>query len=272
MIATSQNGFKTVAWADNHCHLGTDTASETVADARKVGVELLINVGTDVENSRQAIAVAEAHQGVWATAGVHPHEASQGVDGLETLLEQSVVVAVGEAGLDYYYDHSPRPAQRETFAKQVALANCYDLPLVVHSRAAWSDTFSVLDSEGIPSRTVMHCFTGGPQEAEKCLQRGAVLSFSGIVTFPKAPEVREAARVCPLDRLMVETDSPFLAPVPHRGKPNRPALVTVVGAAVAEAKGLNVAQVEKATFATTCAFYKRSTAGAVSNEIAGRES
>ncbi len=244
-----------MAWADNHCHLPLHSASEVVADARNAGVELLINIGTDVANSRQAIAVAKAHRGVWATAGVHPHEASQGIDGLEDLLTNPEVVAVGEAGLDYYYDHSPRSVQREAFAQQIELAKRYDLALVVHSRAAWDDTFAVFDSEGMPSRTVMHCFTGSPHEAEKCLQRGAMISFSGIITFPKAPEVRDSARACPLDRLMVETDSPFLAPVPHRGKPNRPALVTVVGAAVAEAKGLDVLEVQEATLANTQVFY-----------------
>ena len=216
---------------------------------------MLVTVGTDVENSRQAISVAEAHAGVWATAGVHPHEASRGMDGLEALMGLPAVVAVGETGLDYHYDYSPRPVQRQVFAAQVDLANRRDLPLVVHSRSAWDDTLEVLDREGIPSRTVMHCFTGGPDEAEECLRRGAVLSFSGIVTFPRAPEVRDAARACPLDRLLVETDSPYLAPVPHRGKKNRPALVGVVGAAVADAKGLGVAEVEQATWATTRAFY-----------------
>ena len=226
-----------------------------VAGARAAGVEVLINVGTDVEDSRRAIAVAGAHDGVWAAAGVHPHEASSGLDGLGPLIGRPEVVAVGEAGLDYHYDHSPRPVQRQVFAAQVELANRHDLPLVVHSRSAWDDTLAVLDREGMPSRTVMHCFTGGPHEAEECLRRGAVLSFSGIVTFPKAPEVRDAARACPLDRLLVETDSPFLAPVPHRGRRNRPALVGVVGAAVAEAKGLDVTDVERSTWATTRAFY-----------------
>ena len=226
-----------------------------IADARTAGVGVLVNVGTDVEDSCRAISVAEAHEGVWATAGVHPHEASGGMGGLEALMARPEVVAVGEAGLDYHYDHSPRSVQRQVFAAQVELANRRDLPLVVHSRSAWDDTLAVLDREGIPSRTVMHCFTGGPEEAEECLRRGAVLSFSGIVTFPKASEVRDAARICPLDRLMVETDSPYLAPVPHRGKPNRPALVGVVGAAVAEAKDLDVADVEQATWATTRSFY-----------------
>ncbi len=244
-----------MAWADHHCHLPPAEAAAVIAEARAAGVEVLVNVGTDVDDSRRAIAVAEAHDGVWATAGVHPHEASGGLDGLEPLLGSPEVVAVGEAGLDYYYDHSPRDAQRQVFAAQVELANRRDLPLVVHSRSAWDDTLAVLDREGMPSRTVMHCFTGGPEEAEECLRRGAVLSFSGIVTFPKAPEVRDAARACPLDRLLVETDSPYLAPVPHRGRQNRPALVGVVGAAVAQAKGLDAADVEQATFRTARTFY-----------------
>ena len=244
-------------WADHHCHLPAgDAATEVISDARSAGVGVLINVGTDVDDSRRAISVAEAHDGVWATAGVHPHEASSGLDGLEALvLGHNGVVAVGETGLDYHYDHSPRPVQRRVFAAQVELANRRGLPLVVHSRSAWEDTFAVLDCEGVPSRTVMHCFTGGPDEAEECLRRGAVLSFSGIVTFPKADEVRDAARACPLDRLLVETDSPYLAPVPHRGRKNRPALVPVVGAAVAAAKHLDVSEVEAATWKTTCAFY-----------------
>ncbi|MXW88623.1 MAG: TatD family deoxyribonuclease [Acidimicrobiaceae bacterium] len=244
-------------WADHHCHLPAgDAATEVISDARSAGVDVLINVGTDVEDSRRAISVAEAHNGVWATAGVHPHEASSGLDGLEALvLGHNGVVAVGETGLDYHYDHSPRPVQRRVFAAQVELAHRLGLPLVVHSRSAWDDTFAVLDREGVPSRTVMHCFTGGPDEAEECLHRNAVLSFSGIVTFPNADDVRDAARACPLDRLLVETDSPYLAPVPHRGHKNRPALVPVVGAAVAAAKGLDVSEVEAATWETTRAFY-----------------
>ena len=245
-----------MAWADQHCHLPVDdSAGHLVADARAAGVEVIINIGTGVVGSRQAADVAAAHDGVWATAGVHPHDASDGVEGLEALLERPEVVAVGETGLDYHYDRSPRPVQRDVFAAQVAMANRHHLPLVVHSRSAWDDTFAVLDREGVPRRTVMHCFTGGPQEADECLQRGAILSFSGIITFPKAPEVRSAARLCPLDRLVVETDSPYLAPVPHRGRPNRPALVGIVGAAVAEAKGVDVGDVESATWATTLAFY-----------------
>jgi len=152
-------------------------------------------------------------------------------------------VAVGECGLDYHYDHSPREVQRESFVAQIALAFEHDLALVVHTREAWEDTFAILAAQGVPERTVIHCFTGGPDEARRCLDLGAHLSFSGIVTFKGAPEVRQAAALCPLDRLLVETDSPFLAPVPHRGRPNQPALTPLVGESVAAAKGCDVAEV-----------------------------
>ena len=164
-------------------------------------------------------------------------------------------VAVGECGLDYFYDLSDRAVQRDAFAGQVALAHRFDLPLVIHSRDAWENTFAVLDREGVPRRTVFHCFTGGATEAEACLARGAYLSFSGIVSFKNAAAVRAAAALCPLDRLFVETDSPYLAPVPHRGRPNQPAYVVHVGAAVAQAKGLDVDTLQASVWFGTCEFY-----------------
>ncbi len=241
-------------WFDNHCHLGAD-AGEVVARARAGGVVGMVTVGCDLDDSRAAIVTASAHDDVWATAGVHPHEASHGVEGLADLLSESKVVAVGEAGLDFHYDHSPRDAQREVFAAQVGLANAHDLPLVIHTREAWEETFALLDAEGVPNRTVFHCFTGGPDEAREGLERGALLSFSGIITFRAADDLRSAAPICPLDRVMVETDSPFLAPVPHRGKANEPAHVALVGAAVAEAMGRPVDEVAEATTATARVFY-----------------
>ena len=241
-------------WFDNHCHLGAD-AGEVVARARAGGVVGMVTVGCDLDDSRAAIVTASAHDDVWATAGVHPHEASHGVDGLADLLSESKVVAVGEAGLDFHYDHSPRDAQREVFAAQVGLANAHDLPLVIHTREAWEETFALLDAEGVPNRTVFHCFTGGPDEAREGLERGALLSFSGIITFRAADDLRSAASICPLDRVMVETDSPFLAPVPHRGKANEPAHVALVGAAVAEAMGRPVNEVAEATTANARVFY-----------------
>jgi TatD DNase family protein len=185
---------------------------------------------------------------VWATVGLHPHDAVQGVPSILALLDAPGVVAVGECGLDYYYDHSPRDVQRQAFAEQVALAVARDLPLVVHTREAWDDTFDVFAAEGVPATTVFHCFTGGPAEARRCLDLGAYLSFSGIVSFKTADDLRAAAALCPADRLLVETDSPYLAPVPHRGRPNQPAYVPFVGAAVAAARGAPVEAIEHDTF------------------------
>jgi TatD DNase family protein len=238
-----------VAWTDSHCHIPYEGIEpDVIPDARAAGVTRLVTVGTDAAQSAAAIAVARVHDGVWATAGLHPHDAVQGAETIVDLLDDPVVVAVGECGLDYHYDHSPRPVQREAFAAQVNLALERDLALVVHSREAWDDTFAVLAAEGVPTRTVFHCFTGGAAEARRALDLGAWLSFSGIVSFPGAGDVREAAALCPLDRLLVETDAPYLAPVPHRGRPNKPGWVPVVGAAVAAARHAAPGDIEHATW------------------------
>jgi TatD DNase family protein len=236
-------------WVDNHCHLDPGPqAADAVAQAAEAGVERLIVVGTDVDQSRGCVQVARAHEGVWATAGVHPHDASGGTDGLTDLLDEPEVVAVGECGLDYHYDHSPRAVQREVFAAQIRLAHERELALVIHTREAWDDTFAILEHEGVPERTVFHCFTGGPDEAERALATGACLSFSGIVTFRNADDVRAAAAQCPIDRLLVETDAPYLTPVPHRGERNRPALVPLVGEAVATIRGVRPEEVASRTW------------------------
>jgi TatD DNase family protein len=245
-----------VSWADSHCHVAYDGVGlAAVERALEADVTRVVTIGTDVERSRDAIEAVRAGRAaglqLWATAGVHPHDAVHGVAGLAELLDAPEVVAVGECGLDYHYEHSPRAVQLEVFEAQVTLARERGLPLVVHTREAWSDTFAVLDAVGVPDRTVIHCFTGGPDEARACLDRGAVLSFSGIVTFKNADPVREAALLCPLDRLLVETDAPFLAPVPHRGRPNEPAWVAIVGAAVASVRGVPSEVIERATWTTT---------------------
>jgi TatD DNase family protein len=230
---------------------------EVIEAARSAGVSRLITVGTDADQSAAAIETARGHDGVWATVGLHPHDAVQGVDSIRALLEDRgpEVVAVGECGLDYHYDHSPRDTQREAFAAQVALARSCGLALVIHTREAWDDTWAILAAEGVPERTVLHCFTGGPAEARRALDLGATLSFSGIVTFRSADDVRAAAALCPLDRMLVETDSPFLAPVPYRGRPNSPALLPFVGAAVAESRGVAAEVVEEATWANAARLF-----------------
>jgi TatD DNase family protein len=241
-----------MAWADSHCHVQYEGVGiEALEEARAEGVLRVITIGTDAEESRKAIDVARGADGVWATVGVHPHDATEGVDGIVPLLRETEVVAVGECGLDYHYDRSPRDVQRRVFAQQIALARERGLALVVHTREAWDDTFDVLAAEGLPDRTVLHCVTGGVDEARRGLDIGAHLSFSGIVTFKGADDVRAAAALCPLDRLLVETDAPYLAPVPHRGQPNRPAWVKVVGETIAAVTNVSTAAVEGATWANT---------------------
>ena len=267
-------------WVDNHCHLelerGDDGAyaamgrgptedsehtTSLLAAARAAGVIAMITVGTDAGSSRSGLELASRHPDVFATAGLHPHDATDGTEGVRRVVDEAFErgappVAVGECGLDFHYDHSPRDVQREAFADQIRLAHELDLPLVIHTREAWKDTFDVLDAEGTPARTVFHCFTGGPADAEGCLERGALLSISGIVTFPSAQDIRDAVAVAPLARLMVETDSPYLAPVPLRGRPNTPALVGLIGAEVARVKGVEVAEVARVTTANARAFYR----------------
>jgi TatD DNase family protein len=279
-------------WVDSHSHLqdiyllgerGPDvTRSGALVEATDVllagalrraweaGVRRVVCVGTGPATSKDALALASKSAGgslgsdvpeIWATAGLHPHDASDGTGETIAFLDAAIargdgiarggrLVAVGECGLDYHYEHSPRDAQRRAFAEQVGAAHRLGLALVVHARNAWEDIFDVLRAEGVPERAVLHCFTGGPDEARRGLDAGMVLSFSGIITFKNAADVREAVALCPLDRLLVETDSPFLAPVPHRGKANEPSYVPLVGAAVAQVKGVNALTIARASSAT----------------------
>jgi TatD DNase family protein len=226
-----------ITWVDSHCHIpDTDEGRLQINRAVDAGVVRMVSVGTDAATSSEAIKVAKAAgQTVRATVGLHPHDAKNGIEEVIAILDDAIakedhpIVGIGECGLDYFYDHSPREKQREIFARQIALAKQHDLALVIHTRDAWADTFDILRAEIPPSRTIIHCFTGGPDEARTCLDLGFYLSFSGIVTFPKSIDVLEAAHLCPIDQLLIETDSPFLSPIPFRGKPNEPAKVAVIG-------------------------------------------
>jgi TatD DNase family protein len=252
-------GDGALRWADSHCHVYDeripDGSSAALDLARADGVDTFIVVGCDRATTRSALEIAAAHRDVWATVGLHPHEASHGVETVVDLLDAPGVVAVGEAGLDFHYDHSPRETQAEAFRAQIDWANERSLPLVIHTREAWEETFAILDEAGMPERTVFHCFTGGVHELDACVERGAMVSFSGIVTFASATDLREAAVRCPLDSMLIETDSPYLAPVPHRGRPNQPALVAAVGTAIADLRDIAPAEVATATRANTRRFF-----------------
>jgi TatD DNase family protein len=250
-----------VTWVDSHGHLYSLTDPEgAIERAREVGVTAMVCVGTDLETSRQAIDLAVRHPDVSATVGLHPHDASklgEEWEQLEALAASAEVVGVGETGLDFHYLHSPAGEQEGAFRAQIQLAKRLDRALVVHSRDAWHDTFRVLADERPPSRTVLHCFTGGPGEARRALDLGAFLSFSGIVTFPGADDVRAAVGITPLDKLLVETDAPYLAPVPRRGRENEPALVPLVGGAVATAAGQAEAEIAERTTANAAVVFSR---------------
>lgn len=263
-------------WTDTHCHvqasyLGGSPDDDAIFErAITASVERIVCIGTDEVASAEAVELAQsrAKRGVvpltWATIGLHPHEATSDLAPVARLLEEKVtadrppgsVVAVGECGLDYFYEHSPRHVQKTAFAEQISLAKRFGLALVVHTRDAWDDTVDILTAEGVPDGTVIHCFTGGTEDARRMLDLGAHLSFSGIVTFKNAAEIREAARLCPTDRLLVETDSPFLAPAPHRGHPNEPAFVAIVGAAIAKLRDVGESELAVSSSANAARVFR----------------
>jgi len=259
-----------VSWVDTHCHVYDDRtpggADGSISNAKANDVAKMIVIGTDATTTALALDIAARHDDVWATVGLHPHDAKLGFDTIapfvhhgdttasSTLLDPAglaakKIVAIGECGLDFHYDHSDRDVQRRVFAEQIALAKQLDLPLVIHTRNAWPDTFDVLDGEGVPDRVIFHCFTGDEAEAREAVKRGAWLSFSGIVTFNKADDIRRAAKTCPAEKVLTETDAPWLAPAPHRGKENEPALVRLVGECLAQVRGDDVAELARITVA-----------------------
>ena len=255
---------------DSHCHLNyeglAERQDEVLDTARARGVAGFLNISTRQREWGEVIAVAERHDDVWASVGVHPHEADAHPDlGASALVEGSRhprVVAIGECGLDYYYDKSDRAAQRERFQAHIDAARQTGLPLIVHTRDAEEDTAEILSAAvregGVTG--VLHCFTGSADLAGKALDLGFVISLSGIVTFKNARDLQETAKTVPLDRLLVETDSPFLAPVPNRGKVCEPAFVADTAAFVAELRGEELDAVAEATTANFFRLFSRARA------------
>jgi TatD DNase family protein len=248
---------------DTHCHLDDskfdDDREQAIERALAAGVTRLMAIGTgngppDLE---VAVRLADRHTFIYATIGVHPHDASKATEEtfarLRELAAHPKVLAIGEIGLDYHYDFSPRDVQRSVFERQLALAAETKKPIVIHTREAWEDTLDTVAA--LPHGGIMHCFTGDAAQARQALDRGFHLSFGGVVTFPKAEALREAARLAPDDRILVETDCPYLAPVPHRGKRNEPAFVVDTVRRLAEVRGTtpeNIAQLTTRNFEALC--------------------
>ena len=243
---------------DTHAHLDAcaDPPAALVERALEAGVTRIVTVGTTLEGCRAALALADAHEGVYAALGVHPHEAG-GADAertaeLEALLAHPKAVAVGETGLDHYRDYAPHDAQLRLFERLLALAEAHGKPAVIHTRAADAETVAAL--AGFGGRVILHCFSSTALLAP-ALERGWYVSFAGNVTYPRAPELREAAAQVPFDRILAETDSPYLAPQPRRGRPNEPRNVVHTLAALAEARGEDPGELERAIEANAAAVF-----------------
>jgi TatD DNase family protein len=258
-------------YIDSHAHLEghkfDPDRTEVLERARAAGLHriLAIGSGTGPGTLDCAVKIAEQHDWIYATMGIHPHEAQLAGDTdyaeMEQLAKHPKIVAWGEIGLDYFYDHSPREVQKEVFRRQMELARKARLPIIIHCRPsndsenAWDDTLDMLRQHWAPAGIggILHCFTGEWKHAQQALDMGFYISFAGNVSFPKAENIREAARQVPLDRMLIETDSPFLAPVPHRGKRNEPSFVVSTAETIAPLRGMTKEEIGETT-ATN--FYK----------------
>ena len=248
-------------WFDTHCHLYDveDEAADVVERARSAGVGTMVTLGVDVPTSRRSLRIAEQFDAVYAGAAYHPSE-TQGwhhrwIADIEALAESPRVVAIGETGLDLYWDDSFFDSQLRAFASHIELAKRLDKALVIHTRDSMKEALEMFSRGNPPQRSVFHCWSGTQEQLEAALGHGAFISFAGNVSYKNAEDLREAARAVPEDRLLVETDSPYLAPVPHRGKPNEPAYVVDVGRAVAEARGVEAEEVAELTTTNAMALF-----------------
>ena len=254
---------------DSHCHLDssdfTADREAVIARAQSAGVETMLTIGTRLDEFGRVLAIAEAHDDIWCSIGAHPHEAKDHTEltprQLVALAAHPKVVGIGETGLDFHYDLSPRDIQEKVFRDHIEAACETGLPLIVHAREADREVARILD-EKRPPAGVMHCFSSGRALAEAALTLGFYISISGIVTFRNAEELRAIVRDLPLDRLLVETDAPYLAPVPHRGKRNEPAFVAATAAAVAELKGVELQDLAETTNANFFRLFSKANAPA----------
>ncbi|MBX9588428.1 MAG: TatD family hydrolase [Hyphomonadaceae bacterium] len=252
---------------DHHCHLDfpdfADELDGVIARAKAAGVGLMVSISTRIRRFDRLLAIADAHANVFCSVGTHPHYAHEELDvpvaEIVRLSRHPKVVAIGEAGLDYFYDNSPRAAQTQGFRNHIAAARETQLPLVIHARDADSDVAKILEEEmaigAFPA--VLHCYTGGAELACRAVDLGLYVSFSGIVTFKKSDVLREVAKTVPLDRLLVETDAPYLAPGKYRGRRNEPAFVVETAAELARMKGVTLEELARATTENFLRLYKK---------------
>lgn len=253
---------------DHHCHLDFSQLAEdragVLARARAAGVGRIVTICTRVRRFDDVRRIAEENDDVYCSVGTHPHNADEetdiGVDDLVRFSEHPKVVAIGEAGLDYFYKRSTPSNQAEGLRRHIRAARITGLPLEIHTREADADTARILEEEhaaGGPFPALLHCFTGGPDLARRALALGLYISFSGVVSFKKSDALRAIARECPLDRVLVETDAPFLAPEPYRGKTNEPAYVTHTAAALAASRGVTASELAAATTANVHRLFRK---------------
>ncbi len=246
---------------DSHAHL---TSSEVLPEvdavierAKTAGVEKIVNIATDAKSLEEGIKLARKTSGIYNTAATTPHDVEKDGEAFFSIVERSTdqLVAIGETGLDYFYEHSPKKLQQEFLSRYFDLATKVDLPVIFHCRDAFEDLFAMADEQYRDRPAVLHCFTGTLEEARNCLDRGWYISFSGIITFKKSEDLREVAKFVPLDRMFVETDTPYLAPQSKRGKQNEPAYVIETAEKIAALKGVSLQDVEKATSQNITQFF-----------------
>jgi TatD DNase family protein len=261
-------------FVDSHAHLDGERfeldRDQVIARAREAGVETIvaIGIGDGPSNMDCGVLLAEQYPFIYATIGIHPHEARLATEAayaeMESLARRPKVIAWGEIGLDYYYDHSPRETQKQVFAKQMELAAAAKLPIAIHCRPSdgsddgWEDCLNLIQEKWAANGLggILHCFTGTPAHAKRALDLGFMISFAGNITFPKAQQIRDAALEIPLDRILIETDCPFLAPIPHRGKRNEPAFVTETARKLGELRGFSAEEIGEQTSRNFYKFFK----------------
>ncbi|MDR1193588.1 MAG: TatD family hydrolase [Peptococcaceae bacterium] len=255
----------TTLWFDSHAHVDDEQfepdQEQVIRRAFDAGVGRMVNIGCDRQAALNTLALVERYENIYGTVGFHPHNAKDLTDDLlaaaRAWAAHPKIVAIGEIGLDFHYDFSPRPAQREAYRRQIRLARELGLPITIHDREAHREAFDILTEEGgWEQGGIFHCYSGGAEMAREIVRRGFYISFSGVLTFANAEKTRAAAAAVPLDRLLIETDCPYLAPAPYRGQRNEPAYVVKTGEALAALRGVTPADMARITWENACRVYR----------------